>query len=279
MRITAFNADLWKMDGGVAFGVVPKTLWTRVYPEDENNLVLITTRCLLLQTDDRNILIDTGMGDKRDKKYYGYKHRFGETGVISPLKNAGLSPTDITDIIFTHLHDDHVGGATYINDAGEVKEWFTNARYWCSEIHWEWSKSSNKRESAAYFTDNLEPLEQSGRLNLITKEGKWIEGIEFRIFNGHTRGQLIPMIKIKDKTLIFAADFIPSKAHIPVPYVPAVDIEPLLTLEEKETFLNEAFLNNYILMFQHDYYSEACDLKQSEKGIVAGEDFIINEFN
>lgn len=279
MKITAFNADLWKMDGGVAFGVVPKTLWTRVYPEDENNLVRIATRCLLLQTGDRNILIDTGMGNKRDKKYYAYKYRFGGEGLISPLKNANLSPTDITDIVFTHLHDDHVGGATFINEAGEVEEFFKNAQYWCSESHWEWSKSSNKREAAAYFSDNLDTLMQSGRLNLIKKEGKWMEGIEFRIFNGHTRGQLVPLIKSKDRTFAFVADFIPSKANIPLPYLPAVDIEPLLSLEEKESFLNEAFLNNYILIFQHDYYCEACSLQESEKGIIAGEEFKIHKFN
>jgi glyoxylase-like metal-dependent hydrolase (beta-lactamase superfamily II) len=267
------------MDGGVAFGVVPKSMWTKVYPEDENNLVLIATRCLLIETNGRNILIDTGMGNKRSEKYYSYKYRFGNEGLVQPLKNAGLSPAEITDVIFTHLHDDHVGGATFINDEGKVEELFRNARYWVSQSHWEWSKSSNKREAAAYFADNLEPLERSGRLNLITNEGKWIEGINFRIFNGHTRGQLIPFIHMNGKTLVFVADLIPSKANIPIPYIPAVDIEPLVTMQEKDVFLKEAFDNDYLLMFEHDYYCEACSLQRTEKGIVAGETFKIQELN
>lgn len=279
MKITAINADLWKMDGGVAFGVVPKSIWTNVYPEDQDNLVRITTRCLLIETANRKILIDTGMGAKRDEKYYSYKYRFGDEGLIQPLKNAGLSPAEITDVIFTHLHDDHVGGATFINDEGKVEELFKNARYWVSQSHWEWSKSSNKREAAAYFTENLDPLEKSGRLNLIKQQGKWIDGIEFRIFNGHTRGQLIPLIKVNKKTLVFAADFIPSKANIPVPYIPAVDIEPLVSMQEKEAFLNEAFDKGYLLMFEHDYYCEACSLHRTGKGIVAGETFKIQELN
>jgi glyoxylase-like metal-dependent hydrolase (beta-lactamase superfamily II) len=279
MKLTPIDVDYWKMDGGVAFGVIPKSLWKKVYPEDSDNLIRIATRILLIETGEMKILIDTGMGDKRGEKYYSYKYRFGGEGLISPLAKAGLSPAAITDIVFTHLHDDHVGGATYLNDAGESAEFFPNARYWCSASHWEWSKSSNKREAAAYFKDNLSPLETSGRLNLIEQEGKWIDGVEFRIFNGHTRGQLIPVIKIKDQTLVFAADFIPSKANIPISYIPAVDIEPLVTMKEKEAFLDEALQGDYILMFQHDYYHEACRLVQTEKGTAAGEVINIRELN
>lgn len=279
MKITPIDVDYWKMDGGVAFGVIPKSLWKKVYPEDTDNLIRIVTRILLIETEGMKIVIDTGMGDKRGEKYYSYKYRFGGEGLLSSLANAGLSPADITDIVFTHLHDDHVGGATYLNDAGKPVEFFPNARYWCSSSHWEWSKSSNKREAAAYFINNLSPLESSGRLNLIEKEGKWIEDIEFRIFNGHTRGQLIPIIKINEQILVFAADFIPSKANIPISYIPAVDIEPLLTMKEKEAFLEEALAGNYILMFQHDYYHEACRLLLTEKGIVAGEEVKISELN
>ncbi|MBK6963736.1 MAG: MBL fold metallo-hydrolase [Bacteroidales bacterium] len=277
MKITPIEADFWKMDGGVAFGVVPKSLWTRVYPEDVDNLIRITTRCLLIQDGDRNILIDTGMGDKRGEKYYSYKYRSGESGLTKPLEKAGLSPASITDILFTHLHDDHVGGATRNGASGEIEEIFPNAKYWCSEAQWEWSKNSNKRESAAFFTDNLQPLEKSGRLNLITNEGNWLPGIELRIFNGHTRGQIIPLISACGTRFVFAADFIPAMAYIPVPWVPSVDIEPLLTLAEKESFLNEAIQNNYVLIFEHDYLHEACHLANSEKGIVAGEEVKINQ--
>ncbi|MHC1774041.1 MAG: MBL fold metallo-hydrolase [Lentimicrobium sp.] len=277
MKITAIEADHWKMDGGVAFGVVPKSLWTKVYPEDVDNLIRITTRCLLIQDGDRNILIDTGMGDKRGEKYYSYRYRSGESGLTEPLKNAGLSPASITDILFTHLHDDHVGGATRLGASGEIEEVFPNAKYWCSETQWEWSRNSNKRESAAFFADNLQPLEKSGRLNLIRNEGNWLPGIDLRIFNGHTRGQIIPLIKACDNCFVFAADFIPAMAYIPVPWVPSVDIEPLLTLKEKESFLNEAIQNDYVLIFEHDYLHEACRLTNSEKGIVAGKEVKINQ--
>jgi glyoxylase-like metal-dependent hydrolase (beta-lactamase superfamily II) len=277
MKITAIEADHWKMDGGVAFGVIPKSLWTRVYPEDVDNLIRITTRCLLIQDGEHNILIDTGMGDKRGEKYYKYKYRSGESGLILPLEKAGLSPASITDILFTHLHDDHVGGASGIGGSGEIEEIFPNARYWCSEAQWEWSKNSNKRESAAFFTDNLEILESSGRLNLIRNEGSWLPGIELRMFNGHTRGQIIPLITACGNCFVFAADFIPAMAYIPIPWVPSVDIEPLLTLSEKESFLNEAIQNDYVLIFEHDYLHEACRLINSEKGIVAGEQVKINQ--
>lgn len=276
MKITPIEADYWKMDGGVAFGVVPKSLWIKVYPEDRDNLIRITTRCLLVQTGDRNILIDAGMGDKRDDKYYTYKYRFGDSGLIQPLKDAGLSPADITDVLFTHLHDDHVGGATLKNKDGLVTEVFPNARYWCSEVQWGWAKDSNIRESAAYFKDNLEPLAKSGRLNLIREAGNWLPGIELWLFNGHTRGQLIPIFNAYNRKLVFCADFIPAMANIPIQYVPSVDIEPLISYKEKQVFLEEAERKDYILIFQHDYYHEACYLARSVKGVIAGEDFKIN---
>lgn len=279
MKLTTIIADQWKMDGGVAFGVVPKSMWARVYPEDEDNLIRITTRCLLIQDGNYNILIDTGMGDKRDDKYYSYKYRFGGSGLEKPLEEAGLSPAEITDILFTHLHDDHVGGATRLNGSGVVEDIFPNAKYWCSVAQWEWSKNSNKRESAAFFKDNLEPLEKSGRLNLISQECKWLSNIGLRIFNGHTRGQIIPLITAFGTTIVFAADFIPAMAYIPLPWVPSVDIEPLLTLREKETFLAEALEKDYVLFFEHDYFHEACRLTRTEKGIEPGGELTIYQLN
>ncbi len=276
MKLTTIEADSWKMDGGVAFGVVPKSMWMKVYPDDGDNLIKITTRCLLVQLPDRNILIDAGMGDKRDMKYYSHRHRFGTSGFNEPLKKAGLSPADITDVLFTHLHDDHVGGATYLDKTGEILETFPNASYWCSEAQWEWSKNSNRREAAAFFSDNLEPLEKSGKLQLISQDGTWLPEIELRMYNGHTRGQIIPFIRYGDSTVVFLADFIPARAFIPIPYVPSVDIEPLLTLKEKEAFLHEAALNGYILLFQHDYFHEACHVEQGEKGIVAVDELKIS---
>lgn len=275
MKLTSIEADRWKMDGGVAFGVVPKSLWSKAYPADEFNLIDITTRCLLIQHDSGNILIDTGMGNKRGEKYYKFKYRTGEEGLLPGLAKAGLSPADITDIVFTHLHDDHVGGATQLRQDGSIEEVFPNARYWCSEAQWKWAWNSNKREQAAFFPDNLQKLEQSGRLNLVTTPGPWIPGISFRIFNGHTRGQIVPFIGYNKRTLVFCADFIPSKGHIPLAWVPSVDIEPLLTLSEKESFLTEAAHNQYMLLFQHDFYHEACALVSGEKGPEAGDDILI----
>ena len=269
MNITAIDADHWKMDGGVAFGVVPKSIWKKVYPADEANLVKITTRCLLLRYGNRKVLIDTGMGEKRDDKYYRYKYRFGNRGIKAQLKAAGLSPAEITDVIFTHLHDDHVGGAIYINKDGEAKELFPNARYFCSTQQYQWAFDSNSREAAAFFADNILPLKNSGRLILIEKECFWDENIKLKIFNGHTRGQLVPFITIGSKTVVFVADFIPALANLLPHYVPSVDIEPLLSISEKEDFLREAYENQYILVFQHDFYTEACTLRATEKGIVA----------
>ena len=279
MKLTTITADFWKMDGGVAFGVVPKSLWTKVYPEEADNLIKITTRCLLVQEGDRNILIDTGMGDKRNEKYYQYKYRFGDSGLLPALKRACLSPADITDVLFTHLHDDHVGGAARMETSGEITEIFENAAYWCSESHWNWSKKSNKRESAAFFRDNLEPLEKSGRLHLIQQAGEWLPGIELRIMNGHTRGLIVPLLNVSGTTIVYAADFIPAMAYIPIPYVASVDIEPLLAMREKEVFLQEAVSKEYILLFEHDYYHEACRLVMTEKGVVAGDVFNINSLN
>ncbi len=273
MKLTPIVADTWMMDGGVAFGVVPKSLWSRVYPEERDNLIRIVTRCLLIQTANRNILIDTGMGDKRGEKYYTYKYRFGGSGMVEPLAEAGLSPADITDVVFTHLHDDHVGGATFINERGEVEELFKNATYRISATHWEWAKNSNKREAAAYFSDNLDPIGDSGRLLLIEEEGEWLDGISFRFYHGHTRGQMVPFIKTGDTTFVYTADFIPSRVHIPIPYVPAVDVEPLLSMAEKESFLKEALDNDYILLFEHDYFNEGCRLSYTGGRIVAGEAF------
>lgn len=275
MKLTSIEADRWKMDGGVAFGVVPKSLWTKVYPADESNLIDITTRCLLIQHDSGNILIDTGMGNKRGEKYYKYKYRTGEEGLLQGIADASLSPADITDIVFTHLHDDHVGGATQLRLDGSIEEIFPNARYWCSEAQWIWAWNSNKREQAAFFPDNLQKLEQSGRLNLVTSAGPWIPDISFGIYNGHTRGQIVPFIKFNNRTLVFCADFIPSKGHIPLAWVPSVDIEPLLTLKEKEAFLAEAARNQYVLLFQHDFHHEACAVVYEEKGPEAGEDIMI----
>jgi glyoxylase-like metal-dependent hydrolase (beta-lactamase superfamily II) len=278
MQISLLVADRWKMDGGVAFGVVPKSLWNKVYPSDENNLNDIVTRCLLVKTGNRLILFDTGLGNKRDPKYYAYRFRTEQDLLINALAPQGLSSADITDIVFTHLHDDHVGGATYKEDRTEESvPLFQNASYWCSLSQWEWAMNPNKREGAAYFQDNFQPLLKTGRLKFIQEQEDWLPGISFRIMNGHTMGQLIPIIDFNDKKLVFVADFIPTTAHIPISYIPSVDVQPLITMNEKEKFLDEAADNGYVLLFQHDAYNECCTVQRSDKGIGIKSTFVLDD--
>jgi glyoxylase-like metal-dependent hydrolase (beta-lactamase superfamily II) len=268
MEISLLIADRWKMDGGVAFGVVPKPLWSKLYSADENNMNDIVTRCLLVNTGSRVILFDAGMGNKREPKYYAYRFRNEPDLLTDALANAGLTSDGITDVVFTHLHDDHVGGATCKDaETGESVPLFRNASYWCTQSQWEWAMNPNKREGAAYFQDNLQPLLKTGRLNFIHEQEDWLPGISFRVMHGHTMGQIIPIIEFNNKNLVFVADFIPTTAHIPISYVPSVDVQPLITINEKEKFLDEAADNEYVLVFQHDAYSECCSVQRLEKGV------------
>jgi glyoxylase-like metal-dependent hydrolase (beta-lactamase superfamily II) len=278
MEISLLVADRWKMDGGVAFGVVPKSLWSKVYPADDNNMNDIVTRCMLISTGDRHILFDAGLGNKRDPKYYANRYRSEQDLLLSAIKEKGLSTADITDIVFTHLHDDHVGGATFTNSTtGESEPLFQKAEYWCSQAQWDWAMSPNKREKAAYFQDNLQPLLKTGRLHFVGEQTDWLPGISFRIMNGHTMGQIIPFIVKNGYTYVFVADFIPTTAHIPIAYIPSVDVQPLITLKEKEAFLKEAANNKYILLFQHDARNECCTVEQTEKGVAIKSTFVFDK--
>ncbi len=267
MKLYVINAENWKIDGGVSFGVVPKTIWNNLYPADDRNLINISSRCLLIEENSRLILIDTGMGNKRDEKYYSYRYLFGNDSLEKNIKKYGFSFDDISDVIFTHLHDDHVGGSVKYNERNDLELVFKNADFWVTKDQWNWAVHPNKRESASYFKDNFIPLLQSGKLHFIENQVKFYENIYLRIYNGHTQGQIIPMINYNGKIIVFMADFIPSAAHIPLPYIASVDIQPLITLKEKEIFLNEAVSKNYILFFEHDYYNECCTVKNTEKGI------------
>ncbi len=277
MELYALTADIWKMDGGVAFGVVPKSIWSRLHHADENNAIDITTRCLLVIDGDRKILIDTGLGDKRNEKYYAVRYRQPGVSLLNSLSKKGISAEDITDVLFTHLHDDHVGAATKLNDGGEVECVFSKAMYWVSASHWQWALHPNKRETAAYFADNLLPLLESGRLNLLEEGDQPFANIELRVYNGHTRGQLIPLIRSGKHTVVYMGDFIPTLTNIPIPYIPSVDIEPLVTIAEKEAFLNEAADNTYVLIFEHDAINECCYVTRTEKGVVAGPSFRLTD--
>jgi glyoxylase-like metal-dependent hydrolase (beta-lactamase superfamily II) len=277
MKLLPLIADNWKMDGGVAFGVVPRTIWSRFHNADENNLIDITTRCLLIDHNERKILIDVGLGDKRDVKYYAVRYREPGVNILNSLEQQGYSADEITDVLFTHLHDDHVGAATRLNANGNSECVFKNAQYWVSRSHWDWAMNPNKREGASFFKDNLLPLQESGRLHLVQEGFQPFEQITLKIYNGHTRGQIIPYIHTKSKTVVYMGDFIPTQTNIPIPFVPSVDIEPLISLTEKEEFLSVAVDKKYILFFEHDAANECCTVKQSEKGVVADRSFKLQE--
>ena len=279
MKLFTLIADNWKLDGGVAFGMVPKSLWSRNHQPDENNAIDITTRCLLIVHNDRKILVDVGLGDKRNEKYYAVRYRQPGVSILKSLARIGYTADDITDVLFTHLHDDHVGAATRFNGNGISECVFEKAQYWVSRTHWDWAIYPNKREKAAFYFDNLEPLQVSGRLNLLEEGMQPFEQITLKVYNGHTRGQIIPYINTGNHTVVYMGDFIPTLSNIPIPYVPPADIEPLISMTEKEEFLKAAAEKNYILIFVHDAANECCTVMQSEKGVVADHSFKLHDID
>lgn len=278
MDLIPIIPENFKLDGGACFGVVPKTVWSKHVPADEDNLVNISSRCLLVDTGQRKILIDTGMGNKQPERYFSYFNPFDRLGLQEALRQKGYSTHDITDVILTHLHFDHVGGAVQWSREGQNPEAvFPNATYYCSRAQWETAQNANPREKASFFVENYMILFEEGRLELIDKETTFCSGIRLEIKNGHTHGQIIPFISYKGRTVVFMADFIPSVLNIPLAYVPSFDVEPLKTMQEKEEFLKRALKEDYILFFQHDYYNECCTLEQTPKGIRAREVFTLSK--
>ena len=257
-----------KLDGGAMFGVVPKVMWSKLYPCDENNLCNWSMRCLLVVDGDRKILIDCGIGDKQTEKFFANYSLNGEETLEKSLAVHGFTVDDITDVILTHLHFDHAGGAVRWNsDRTGYELTFKNATYHTSRQQWAWGTSPNNREKASFLKENILPIMEQGKLNLIEENGELFPGISIRLFNGHTDGQVIPFIKYKGKTLVYMADLLPSVAHIPLPYVMSYDTRPLITLEEKEAFMAEAARNEYILFFEHDIRYECCTVQETDKGI------------
>lgn len=273
MKLHSFNIVNFKIDGGAMFGVVPKALWNRVYPSDENNLIPLALRSMIIDTGDRVILIDDGIGDKQDEKFFSHVYMFGGEGLIQGLANRGYKPEDITDVVLTHLHFDHCGGSIKLNPDGTFALTFPNAKIHISKAQWEWAINPNSREADSFLPENLLPIRDLGALNLIEKEGELVSGVYLRFFNGHTRGQILPIIFYKGKTIAFVADLFPFRAHLPLPYIMSYDVEPLITLKEKETFLEEALKGDYIFHYQHDHYSACSRVQQTPKGIRATEGF------
>ena len=294
MKIYTINAGYFKLDGGAMFGVVPKSIWNKLNPADDNNMCSWALRCLLIEDEGKLILIDTGMGDKQDAKFFSHYYMFGDDTLDRSLAKYGFKKDDITDVILTHLHFDHCGGAI-IKDENNLVSAFKNATYWSNERHWLWATKPNDREKASFLKGNILPIKESGQLAFVpvAKNKNWrvegdnlmlldfpsdiINNMSYRMVSGHTDAMLLPQINYRGKTIVFMADLLPSVAHIPLPYIMGYDTSPLTTLLEKKSFLQEAVANNYVLFFEHDPINECCTLQMTEKGIRVKETFALNE--
>ncbi|MEM8522090.1 MBL fold metallo-hydrolase [Flavobacterium sp. PL12] len=273
MKLYPIETGNFKLDGGAMFGVVPKTIWNRTNPADENNLIDIAARCLLIEDGNKLILIDTGMGNKQSEKFFGYYSLWGTHSMDKSLAKYGFHRDDVTDVFMTHLHFDHCGGSVNWNDSKTGYEpAFKNAKFWSNENHWEWATKPNVREKASFLSENILPMQESGQLNFVKRpEGDYLSQSElgFGIFfaDGHTEKQMLPHIQYQDKTIVFCADLLATAGHLPVPYVMGYDTRPLLTMPEKEKFLNAAADNNYYLFLEHDAHNEIITVQHTEKGV------------
>lgn len=284
MELYPIEAGNFKLDGGAMFGVVPKTIWNRTNPADENNLIDMAARCLLVEDGEKLILIDTGMGDKQSEKFYGYYNLWGDDSIDKSLKKYGFHRDEITDIFMTHLHFDHCGGSIQWNkDRTGYEPAFKNARFWSNKDHWEWAVKPNPREKASFLRENIIPMEQSGKLHFMEKEPgqNFLQstnlGFGVLFVDGHTDKQMIPHIHYKGKTLVFMADLLPTAGHVPLPYVMGYDTRPLLTMGEKEAFLNKAADEKYYLILEHDAHNQIITVKHTEKGVRLDQTFSFNE--
>ena len=278
MELFSINTGHFKLDGGAMFGVVPKSIWQRLNPADENNMCSWAMRCLLVKDGNRLILIDNGMGNKQNDKFFGYYFLHGNDTLDLSLAKYGFCKDDITDVFLTHLHFDHCGGSIeYNSDRTKLKPAFNNATYWCAKKHWDWAVNPNPREKASFLSDNILPIQESGQLQFIDSSKEFMTDFNMYEANGHTESMLLPLIKYKDTTIAFMADLIPSVGHLPLPYVMGYDVRPLNTMQEKDYILHEAAKNNWTLFFEHDPINECCNVIQTEKGIRADKIFKLEE--
>jgi glyoxylase-like metal-dependent hydrolase (beta-lactamase superfamily II) len=277
MELFSLNISNFKIDGGSMFGVVPKVLWQRVYPADEDNLCPWALRSLVIKHEGRVVLIDNGFGSKQDKKVLDHHHMFGGEGLEEGLAKLGIKAEDVTDMVLTHLHFDHCGGGVKLTAEGTPVLTFPNATYYVSKSQWDWAINPNIREADSFRAENLLPMKESGKLKLVEGSGNLFPWLEVRIVDGHTRGQMIPMVSYKDTKLVFAADLFPCIAHIPLIWNMSYELDPLKTIQEKEAILKEALQNNYVIFFQHDFHNECCTLTQTPKGIRVERTLSLNE--
>lgn len=278
MKLHVIETGFFKLDGGAMFGVVPKTMWQKLNPPDDRNLCTWALRCLLIEDGKQLILIDCGLGDKQEDKFFSHYEPHGDTNLEKSLKQAGFSKDDVTDVILSHLHFDHCGGAIEKNSEGKLYPAFKNATYWSNEKHWQWATQPNAREKASFLKENILPIQKSGQLKFVLDDSREVHpSITLNTVNGHTESMFIPHINIGDKTIVYCADLLPSMAHLPVPYVMAYDTRPLLTLDEKKAFLQNAASNNYYLFFEHDRSIECCSIKETERGVREDQTFKLSE--
>ena len=289
MKLFSLNTGNFKLDGGAMFGVVPKSIWQKTNPADENNMCHLVMRSLLIQDGDRLILVDTGMGNKQSDKFFSYYYLFGDDSLLGNLAKLGFTKEDITDVVFTHLHFDHCGGA--ITKEGEqLIPTFPNATFWCNEQHWQWAVNQNAREKASFLPENILPIQASGKLKMVEVGNLEIinnqlaaapssisQHLSFRFSNCHTRAMMLPQLQYKGRTIVYMADLLALAAHIPMPYVMSYDMFPLLTMEEKAVFFKEAIDNEYILMLEHDPVYECITIHKTDKGIKVKELFTVTD--
>ena len=283
MKIYPIEAGNFKLDGGAMFGVVPKTIWNKTNPADENNLIDIAARCMLIEDGNRLILIDTGMGNKQSEKFFGYYSLWGNDSLDKSIAKHGFHRDDVTDVFMTHLHFDHCGGSVNWNDNKTGYEVaFKNAKFWTNDNHWQWATKPNNREKASFLSENILPMQESGQLNFIKRPNGdfgFSEEMNFGIFyvDGHTEKMMIPHIQYQEKTIVFCADLIPTAGHLPLPYVMGYDTRPLLTMPEKSKFLTSAAENNYFLWLEHDAHNPIITVEMTEKGVRLKERFEIQD--
>lgn len=278
MKIHVIETGLFKLDGGAMFGVVPKTLWQKTNPSDDNNMCTWALRCLLIEDGKRLMLVDAGIGDKQSEKFFSHYHLQGNATLIGSIRKAGFHEDDITDVMLTHLHFDHCGGAVAWNTQKDgYRPAFKNAIYWSNEAHWQWAMEPNAREKASFLAENIVPIQESGQLKFVERTGSFstevFPNIDLLFVDGHTDSMMIPHIKYKGKTIVFMADLLPSVGHIPLPYVMGYDTRPLITLAEKGSFLDTAATENFVLFLEHDSVNECCTLQHTEKGVRLAETF------
>lgn len=303
MKLYTINTGFFKLDGGAMFGVVPKSMWNKLNPADENNMCSWALRCLLIEDENKLILVDNGMGDKQDAKFFGHYYLHGDDTLDKSLAQHGFTKDDITDVFLTHLHFDHCGGSIK-REGDKLTPAFKNATYWSNERHWKWATQPNDREKASFLKENILPIQESGQLKFfdVSGESSIVNGessavskgsteksqlttnhslltthLSFYTVNGHTDAMMLPKINYNGKTMVYMADLLPSAAHIPLPYVMAYDMFPLTTLNEKKLFLTEAQQNDYVLFFEHDLLIECCNLQMTEKGVRVKDTFKLSD--